>query len=741
MNQRFLLTSLLQQTLKLGLLAGILFLITACSQYSTAPSSRIYHNTTARFNAYVQARDLMLEAEKTLFEARKENFEYVLPLMLPIDSNQTAMVGQQITGIIKKASMVPERHQNSKWVDDAYLLIGKARLYKEDFPNAIETFKYINTKSDNADARHAALIWLMRAYVEQGDNAAGLRVADYLRQEALNKANTRHYYLTKAYLHQQQEEYAIATAILEETFKLMPKNFQKGRAHFATAQMYEMLGKTDRAMYHYAQVKKNNPNYELAFYADLNGSLNTPGGNSKNTFARMLKDGKNNDLKDKIYFAMAQREIQQKNYPQAIKYLQESVLANNGNTMQLSQSYLKIADVYFEQRQYEPAKSYYDSTLASLPPTATDYKKVNDRRSFLEDFVRQVATIRTEDSLQRLATMNPVALDKMLEKIVEDKQRKEAEDLLRAQQIAAQANQGGQLVRGNVVGNPQEMWYFYNPGTVSQGRTQFTQKWGSRKLEDNWRRSNKETAIGFVDPSLANNNGAPATPVSLNANSNQPTAIVKSVSEIELKAKKEEMLSQIPFSQLALAESKKKQEDAYFKLGKIYKLSLNEPKNAIDTFEKLLQLFPQTTHESETIYLLYLLTEGTPKQAEWSNRLSSKFPDSYFTRLIQRNSSGPVTAGGEAEAQRLYSTAYTLFGEGDYTNALIATENGIKNFPNNSIEDKLTLLKAMLIGKTQGIENYQRVLNQFLKNYPNSPLISRAKELLEASKSFEVKSN
>ena len=35
-------------------------------------------------------------------------------------------------------------------------------------------------------------------------------------------------------------------------------------------------------------------------------------------------------------------------------------------------------------------------------------------------------------------------------------------------------------------------WYFYNPSTVSFGAGEFTKKWGSRKLEDNWRRLDKD---------------------------------------------------------------------------------------------------------------------------------------------------------------------------------------------------------------------------------------------------------
>ena len=36
-------------------------------------------------------------------------------------------------------------------------------------------------------------------------------------------------------------------------------------------------------------------------------------------------------------------------------------------------------------------------------------------------------------------------------------------------------------------------WYFDNPNTLSFGFSEFNRKWGKRKLEDDWRRSDKKT--------------------------------------------------------------------------------------------------------------------------------------------------------------------------------------------------------------------------------------------------------
>ena len=39
--------------------------------------------------------------------------------------------------------------------------------------------------------------------------------------------------------------------------------------------------------------------------------------------------------------------------------------------------------------------------------------------------------------------------------------------------------------------NTDDSWYFYNTATKNAGKTEFQKTWGSRKLEDDWRRRNK----------------------------------------------------------------------------------------------------------------------------------------------------------------------------------------------------------------------------------------------------------
>ena len=697
-------------------LCGILY---GCSQNSSSPLAVGFHNINAKYNALFQANIKLKEVEKGLFEAHKDNYSQLLPILIPIDSNSAGAMNEQLIAIIKKASLVAERHQNSKWLDDAYVLIGKARLLKQDYKNAIETFKYVNTNATSDKARDAALIGLMRCYTEQGEFQTALRVAELLREEPLDNENTRDFYLTKAYLHQLKEEYKTSVAILEEALPYMKKNEQKARTIFAAGQMYEALDDKNSASEKYLAVSKNRPSYDLGFYSKLNNALvlgQTDG------FQKLLKDAKNKDLQDKIYEAMSSVEMRKGNSKDGVKLLQSSA-RNSQNLKQLPYTFLKLADLaYNKMGDYEMAAAYYDSTASLLPQNDPAYKRVVDKQRSLRDFVTQNNIIKTEDSLQRLAKMNPAQLEKVLEKVVLDKNAKEAEDLRKAQEIVNRGMQQ-QNKTDAFIDPTKSTWYFTNLIAQQQGKTTFSNVWGPRALEDNWRRSSKDNALSFDSNNSQNSN------LGLK-NLSIPTEKFGG----GLKADVADLRAKIPFSKEAFEASMKRKEDATFELGKIYKFRLNEPKNAISTLDNFISSFPKSSHEPEALYLLALLNEENPSGKEtYRKRLMKDYEDSYFARLLNRTSTETLSTGKESESQKLYAEAYEYYAQNNFTDALSFVETGLKQYPNSQIEDKFVFLKAMILAKTQTVDIYQKALKNFITDFPKSQLITMAKERLEAS--------
>lgn len=739
----------------LGLIALLAGGFWSCSQHSNGSVSKGYHNLTAHFNAYVMARDDIDEVERYLFKNRQDNYNETLPILLPLDSNATQPVRAQLDDAIKKASLVAERHQNSKWVDDAYVLIGKTRLYRQDLPNAIEVFKYVNTKGTDDDDKHEALIYLMRAYTESGDFPNGLTVAEYLRTQPLNKANTREFYLTKAYLHQRRGEPLVAAGILDATFPFLDKSETTARLHLIAGQLYESAGKSAQATDHFQKVLRTRPNYDQEFFANI--YLMQADGNDAKQLARngerfeeMLNDRKNSDLKDKIYFTMGRADVRRGNYDRALANFNKAVQTGLTNTAQVPLTYAEMGNLYFEKkRNYAKAQAYYDSALALLPQNHAGYATLANRKKSLDEFVNNQTTIEREDSLQRMAQLNPAALDQLLDKLIDQREKEDAAQAELARAVTGRSNlSGAQATNSDLA--PNDRWVLYNPVQLAQGRQEFMQVWGNRPLADDWRRQNKDASqavaaenspLNGANPANATN---PATPLPA-AGTRPPVANTLN----QRRAKKDELYRQIPFSADALQKSNDQLEAALFRQGKLYKFQLEQPMQAITTLDRLLARFPNSSYKPEAYYLMHLSAEQAGKPSPWHDKLLTEFPTSSYAKLLMAASKSSALAGGSTEAgkggvneiaaNQTYTKLYDLYQSGNSTEALARVEAALGTFGGSKIADKLALLRIILIGRVQSVDAYRQALGEFVRDYPLSPLLSHIKERQAAAEQLTAK--
>jgi tetratricopeptide (TPR) repeat protein len=719
--------------------APLLFLVAACSQHSNGVVSKAYHNTTAHYNAYFLAKQKLEEVEHNLFVNRKDDYNQLLDVVAPVDTNIANTIRKETDYSIEKASLAIQRHKNSKWLDDSYLLVGKARIYQADFPNAIETFKFVNSESKDKDAHHLALTGLLRAFTEQKDYNYARAVIERAKKEKLSKQTLAEFYLVRGQFHKQQQEYDQMLAVLKQASKLMHKGEKRARVNFIIAQLYLMLEKPALAYKYFRATFKNNPSYDLAFYAQLNMIQTFPvqkGDGKKKLmayFKKLLNDSKNADYKDKIYYQMALFEYRHSNYPESVKYLKQSVANNTNDANQKAYSFLKLGEIHYEKlQQYNLAKAYYDSTMQSLPPTTPNFDAIAKRHKVLDSFVKHINTIQTEDSLQRLAKMDSQSLNKYLEdqialeeKRQEELAEKQSQDIQQeASSIFAADNGKGQ----NKVGggdDSQGKWYFYNTASLSRGKTSFSRKWGNRKLEDNWRRSTKEANVDFSNPN--------SPPVA----TTEP-AKPKLSKEEEIKQKKEGMLATLPLSKEAMEQSNQKLEDAYYNLGKIYNLELNEQKNAIKTYEDLLTRFPDSEHKPEIYYLLYLVykDQADEKQDIYKNKLLSEFPNSAFTKLIENPNYIKDGNMAGVQAQKAFAEAYSQFEAQNFEEANRLVDEALQMYANSTDVERFKVLKIKIIGKSGDVNAYRNALNEFIQQYPQSKLLPYVQNLLKGTEGF-----
>ncbi|MDW8297065.1 MAG: methyltransferase, partial [Raineya sp.] len=328
-----------------------LLLLTACKHY---------HNITAHYNAYFLAKEKMLEAEKRIFSSRKDNYNRILYVIPLLDTNMLKGMKADFDDCIKKAAYAIERHEISNWTDDSYLLVGKARFYNREFSDAITTFKYINGTSQDKIMQEKALIELMRTYIEINQWNDADVVKNYLRKIEVSPKNLEQYYLVQAHLYRLRKDYERTAKSLELAIPEMKKGEKKARILFLQGQLYQKLKNDKKAFENYAKVLKNKPPYELELQANLAMLLT---GDSAKVFSaktqrkleKMVKDFKNQEFLDEIYYDLAMLELKRNDLRKAVDLLKKSAQAK-GSGGQKPYTFLRLAEIHFDKlRDYETA--------------------------------------------------------------------------------------------------------------------------------------------------------------------------------------------------------------------------------------------------------------------------------------------------------------------------------------------------------------------------------------------------
>ncbi len=724
------------------LVFAVFLLIIGCAPQRSNPVNAAYHDLTAKFNAYFIANENIKAVEQSLFDGYSWNYDKILPIYVPFDSTVALGFKDLTEDCIKKASICIQRHPDAKWEYPAYILVGKARLYNLEFADAVEAFKYVNTKSDDDDVRHEALAHLIRTFTMNQEYNNAQAVVDFLAKEELSNKNKEIFYLNQAYLHQESGNLNLMVQNLVEAEELFSNAKDRARIQFIVGQVYEKLGFDALAFHYYEKSLKNNPTYELSFYTKLNmaGVTQLSEGKDVKTirkyFKKLLVDRKNFEYNDKIYYEMGQFELKNGNMDVALQHFKTSVKVSQNNNRQKGLSYLSLARVHYDSlKNFEMAKLYYDSTVTSLPKDEDNYSAIKERQEILTDFVKHITTIRKNDSLLSLSNLPPDSLRAFATQLVNQDSITEAESKKAQEKLARTQNQAPRdqftsddddIIPTNIDGN----WYFNNPTVVSKGYTKFMRSWKNRPLEDHWRRSNK---IASTSESISENTDKddPEEEQSVSKNADKPKSG---------KEKIDALIAQVPSTEEAKEKLRKEIADALYAVGNIYNFRLSEKPNAIATFNDLLNRFPGSEYEPEVLYQLYLLQkEDDPtKSQQAAKRLTSEYPETIYAKLIVNPNFREESFAATIELQSIYKNAYQYFENGEYEKSKELLDEAIARHPENEFTDNLALLRAMNIGQLEGQHLYQFELDNFLKSYPESELIGHVNGLIETSEEYKI---
>ncbi|WP_400192503.1 hypothetical protein [Hymenobacter sp. B81] len=737
-----------------GLLVAVAALLAGCSAERHNVVARTYQNIVARDNGYFLAREKMRAVEANLYKERPNDYNHTLPLLPVVDSVKATTLTADLDEVVKKASLPIQRRPGSDYTDDAYILIGKTRFYRREFEEATKTFKYVNTISTEPNAKHEALIWLMRTYMatQEWDNAA--YVSGLLDKEQGTERNARELFLTRAQYYIWQGDEKLAIENLNKAIPYIPQKDERSRTRYVLAQLYQNQGQDKEAYAQLNQILKRNPPYELDFFSKLMlgqvSDLNqTDRARLDKYFAKLLKSPNNREYRDKIYYEMARLEYRQQRYDQALGLLNQSVRANTQNRAQRAYSYLLAGRIYYENLQkYRLAAAYYDSTTQSLPRESPEFAATAERRDILRDFAQQLTTIETQDSLLTLARLDTAALRTRLLALADAELANRQREADRQALLAARAaNQTATGLDPGRAGNPNldplafansstgAQWYFDNPTALGTARADFQRRWGDRPLTDNWRLSSlaTQTPIG---------GGAPvAVGGSADSNVNPPAEAQQAEPTAQRAGLVAQYRQQLPFSTEQQQQAEAQVEEAMYKLAAIYNQQLKELPRSAETYEQFVGRFPRSKRLPEVYYSAYLVNKAIPEPAraeQYAQKLREQFPNSSYARLVADPEYLRRTSVANERMSAALDSAFALYKKQEFKKATAAVAQARKQYPETDLNDRAEYLQVLLTLRTQPPTAHKPAVDAFAKKYPESPLVAKARDYLEAYTKYEA---
>lgn len=749
---------------KLLLLGIIIVGISACSRKKSTFLSRNYHELTTRYNVLYNGNIALEEGLQELEQGYLDNYWRILPVermktdedRIPTDTAESnpkfKRAEDKAAKAIQKHGMLLGGNEENDMIDEAYMLLGKARYYDQRFIPALEAFNYILQFMPESDNVLQARVWRERTNMRLENYELALAnlqqilndSPDDLEQEDVALIEST---LAQAYLYMENPDSAIVHINLAAN--LTKSREKEARYHFITGQLFAELGQRDSAYAHYDHIidlhrKVPRKYYLNAFIEKIKlfdpekdslGSLDT-------LLTELAENRENRPWLDRIYYQRAVYFNENDSVDEALFYYNKSLRENSTDRYMVGRTYREMGDIYFDKAIYPTAGKYYDSALMDFKRRTPEYRLVKKKRDNLQDVIFFEGQAGRADSIFYVLSLSKPEQEAYYQKYIdslkakEERLRKQAElaELQAAQtktatgQLQVQGAPGrnrapqraspGSFMGGlsdtrppgNAGSQAASNFYFYNDRTVARGIQQFKRRWGERKLVDNWRL----------------------------VSAKELTASIDSISEDELTEEvKEEFttdfyLDQLPSGQAYLDSLRKERDIAYFQLGVLYKEKFKRNDLSEEKLTTLLDRNPPQRLELPALYNLYLIYDeenAFAKANKIKSRIISDFPDTRYALSLQ-NPDAEI-AEDDSAPKAVYGRIYKDFEQQNYERVISEAEKYIAIFSGDPIVPKLHLLKAFAKGRLYGMEEYKKDLDYVALNFPTSDEGKKAAELVK----------
>ena len=698
------------------IVVGILIILTisSCSRKKDRFLNRSWHAVNTKYNVLFNGNVALESGKSDVITAYKDNYWDILPVERlqitdPIDlsdkSKNSSIELAEVKAVkaIQKHGMNIKGKEKNPQIDEAYMLLGKARYFDNRFIPALEAFNYILFKYPASSNINLAKIWRAKTNLRlQNEDIAIQNLKKLIEFEELSKYDIVEASSTLAQAYITTKSLDSALTHLQVASKLTKNNEQRGRLHFIEGQLYSTLGIKDSANLAFDKVialNRRSPRaYMISAYLEKIKNFDLKTGD-KIALQELLEDletnRENRPFLDRIYHQIANYNLQNQSDSTAISYFNKSLRTNSEDDYLTAKNYQTLGDLNFDYSEYSLAGSYYDSTLLHLKENTKPFRAIKRKRDNLEDVIYYESIARNNDSILGIVALSDTEKEAYFQTYIETL-KSEAEALKKETESSENsfgATQNSGFKKG-------KSFYFYTPTTVAFGKNEFIRIWGDRALGTNWRWSGKSTQ----------------------QDSKAEDEIAKAAKEEEQKQfSVEYYLAQLPTQQSVLDSISKERNFAYYQLGLIYKDKFKDYKRAQNKLEQLLKQNPEerlVLPAKYNLYKLYALLDYKRLQALTKTDIIENHPDSRYAEILLNPESALLN--NENSPETVYNNLYAQFELGEYQQVIEGCELQIIRLDGDQIVPKLELLKVTAKARLFGFEAYKEGLNFVALNYPSS---------------------
>ncbi len=725
-------------------------MLASCSTKKNKWNRRVWHNMTAHYNVWWNGNQSMKEGEQTLRNTAKDDYNQTLRVFNYGTKENAMALNQQMDRTIEKDAICIQKHsmrfnntEYVRWIDDAFIDMAKAHFYKQDYVPARRTFDYVTTQYRNSKDRHTALLWLAKTYIQTGQFEKAEACLQSLivsmdGEEKIPKYVYQNIDLVYADYYIAMGNDNEAVRYLRSALLTSRDRYNKTRAMFILGQIYMNQNDRTRATEQFKNVIRKHPTYEMTFEAKINLARCNDSDTTTimKMLRKMLKDSKNVDFKDRIYYTMAGVALDKDNETDAVKYLRKSVATSTTNNNQKIRSSLDVADILFGNSEYVLSQAYFDTAVMSMDRSYPGYDSLLNMSVMLTDLVGNLVVYETQDSLLRLAEMDTIHLFAIIDKVIEDyqaEQKRLAEQREIEEQIAL--NGGNEKPQGVVQPNDGN-WYFYNTQTRTRGMNEFQRKWGNRLLEDYWFISNKQTMLVQEElTELPEDELAALSEEEREAYLRQRAIESDTTQYTELD--RGFYLKQIPFSPEAKEQAHTQIKEALNNIGFIYYYELHDYPRSIEAYTKLSDNYPDNPNEVSAWYYLYKmhsLRKDTENSEKYKSLVLAKYPESNQAKIILDPDYFVKENNKGAEAEQLYAKTFEAYKNGQYQRVMMNTRKAREQYADDTLYmPRFEFLNAVSLGYVEVVDSMAYSLLRLIQKYPESSIKPYALDVLLAA--------